>query len=325
VKIIFAGSPAIAVRSLEALVRLQISRGICELCGVLTNPDAARGRSGTPRPTDITCAAEQLSQELVQAGFAVPRILKFPRLDHTAVTETASLKADLLVSFAYGHIFPQEFLALFPLGAINIHPSLLPAYRGASPLQQALLDRVHETGVTIQRLAEKLDAGAVLAQEILALNGRETSLLLSDRASELAAGMLGGIVEQIAARTVSECVQDEQKATYCRQFCKADGEIDWRRSAGEIDAQIRAFTPWPLSWTRCNGQELYIRAGSPYDIVCTKGIPGTVLGIDKYAGLLIQTGDGVFAATRLQWTARKELDWKDFINGARQLTGAVLG
>jgi methionyl-tRNA formyltransferase len=178
-RILFAGSPAIAIPSLEALTKLDLEGDRFQLVGVLTNPDTKRSRRGEPEPTDIGVAAGRLVEA---AGSAKLPLVQFKseKLDGAARDAIAILKPDLLVSFAYGRIFGPKFLGLFPMGGINVHPSLLPKYRGAAPIPAAILGREGETGVTIQRLALQMDAGDILAQERFPLNGRETTLSLSE-------------------------------------------------------------------------------------------------------------------------------------------------
>ncbi|MDR0322636.1 MAG: methionyl-tRNA formyltransferase [Treponema sp.] len=315
-RILFAGSSAIAVPSLSAICNID---GI-ELAGVLTNPDSPRGRHGTPQPTDVGEAAGRLSQ-------SVP-VLKPEKLDACAREQVNSLKCDILVSFAYGHIFGPKFLALFPRGGINIHPSLLPKYRGPSPVQAAILNRESITGVTVQSLALKMDCGDILAVEQLQLTGRETAGSLSELLSAKAAKMLPETLKKIAAGTVKAQAQNDSEASYCTLISKDEGLIDWSQSAAEIEAKIRAFDPWPMCRTTHNGLELSILESAVYNdkngnILENK--PGRVLGTDKKSGILIQTGNGILAVTRLQYQTKKALFWRDFLNGARDFSGSQLG
>jgi methionyl-tRNA formyltransferase len=321
-RILFAGSPAIAVPSLEAAARGG------ELAGLLTNPDSPRGRNGRREATAAAAAAERISGERVRSGLSPIPVLKPEKLDGEAREAVLALKPDLLVSFAYGRMFGPKFLSLFPLGGINIHPSLLPKYRGASPIPQAILERDTETGITIQRLAAEMDSGDILAQEAFPLDGRETAESLGEAAAEKAAALLPSVLEGLAGGVLRGRPQNHGEASYCSLISREDGIIDWNAGAAEIDARIRAFTPWPLCRTKFRGQELYIREARPLE-KRPEGIPraepGTVLGIDKGAGILVQTGDGVLAARVLQLEARKALDWRAFLNGVRNFTGSRLG
>ena len=319
-RILFAGSPEIAVPSLEKLVQ-----GVeCfTLAGLLTNSDSPKGRSGKPEPTDCAAALERLAADIP--------VLKPEKLNGAAREQVTALKPDLLVSFAYGKIFGPKFLALFPQGGINIHPSLLPKYRGPTPIPAAIINRDTETGLTIQRLALEMDCGDILIQETVPLNGRETTATLSETMAKKAAELLPAALRVLTDKAIP---QDHSVATYCSLIEKNDGLIDWNKSAAEIDARIRAFTPWPLSWTTHGELELFILEAEPggtvepnssFLIPHSQHSPGRVLGKDNEKGILIQTGNGILAVSRLQYRTKKALDWKAFLNGARNFTGAKLG
>ena len=339
-RILFAGTPEIACPALAALVEEQIASGgrVCELAGVLTNMDAAKGRRGDVQPSAVCAAAERHSVRLGAAGCAPLTIFQFERL---AAAETAHIKAlncDLLVSFAYGKIFPSEFLESFSMGGINIHPSLLPKYRGPSPIQTAILNMEAETGITIQRLSAELDAGNILAQEAFPLSGTETSSALSTIAAERGTAMLIRLIRALAAgeAAATERAQDAAQATFCEKLNRDSGRIDWGKSARTIDAQIRALSPEILCRTQHGERTLYILEGRVFygtiepALTAAVGnhlpapIPGTVLGQYKKEGVLIQCGEGVYAARVLQYGAKKALDFRAFMNGAKNFTGTVL-
>jgi methionyl-tRNA formyltransferase len=352
-RIIFAGSPAIAVPALEALAALALeasgkgalspgslysgslssgspSPAAFELAGVLTNPDSPRGRHGKPEPTALAAAALAQGPRFREAGLEPPLILKPEKLGSQAREEIKALGPDLLISFAYGRIFGPKFLALFPLGGINIHPSLLPAYRGPAPIPQAILNRDRETGISVQRLAPEMDCGDILAQESFPLAGTETGDSLSEEMARRAAALLPRVLEDLALGTLKEMPQDSGKASYCGLLSRDDGRIAWAGGALDIEAKIRAYTPWPLSWTLDGDQRLYILRGSA--VPPGEGgpgtpteAPGTVLGIDRDRGILVQTGDGAVAVSALQYGGKKALEWRSFLNGARNFIGKRLG
>ncbi|MDR1362709.1 MAG: methionyl-tRNA formyltransferase [Spirochaetaceae bacterium] len=329
-RILFAGTPEIAVPSLKALARIHAENDFCELAGVLTNPDTAKGRRGGSTPSGIGAAANEILRDIAARGKKTFTVLKNQNIDEACFRSAAELGAELLVSFAYGALFPAEFLALFPMGGVNIHPSLLPKYRGASPVSAAILNQERETGISIQRIAAELDSGNILAQEVIALTGKETSASLSAVVAEKSAAILVRTLHALAAGGVVETAQNHADATFCGKLEREDGRIDWRKSARVIDACIRAYTPWPLSYTRHKGGELYILEAAPYNGECTftaenPNPAGAVIGVDKGAGIIIQTGDGLLAVSRLQYHARKPLDWRSFLNGAQNFTGSVLG
>jgi methionyl-tRNA formyltransferase len=318
---LFAGSPAIAVPSLEALARLCREDNAFVLVGLLTKPDARRGRGREALPSDVAAAADRLGLTAVQ--------LKPERLDAVARESAAALAPDLLVSFAYGRIFGPRFLSIFPLGGINVHPSLLPRHRGATPIPAAILGGDRETGVSVQRLSPEMDAGDILAQERMPLNGRETALSLGSSAAETGARLLISVIRDIELGRAVGTRQNDDEATYCSVIGKDDGLIDWSEGAELIDAKIRAYTPWPLCRTKRRGQDLYILEASPYrgraaDSPHNGAAPGTVLAADGEAGILVQTGNGILAVSRLQYAAKKALPWKDFLNGAGDFVGSRL-
>jgi methionyl-tRNA formyltransferase len=341
-RVLFAGSPGIAVPCLRALAALEEGQAGVELAGVLTNPDSPRGRHGEREPTELSAAAEALSGARLGRGFpAIPQ-LKPLKLDAAARELVSALKPDLLVSFAYGRIFGPRFLSLFPLGGLNIHPSLLPRFRGPSPIPAVILAGDRETGISIQKLAPEMDSGDLLVQERFPLSGRESAASLGEEAARRGAALLKGLLGEMAGDppgVLGRARPQEGAPSYCSLLSKEEGRIDWSLSAAAIDARIRAYTPWPLSFTHSGGELLYILEALPIGALPVEALssgalpagaqgtamgPGTVLGIDRDRGILIQTGEGILAVSRLQYRARKAMDWKSFLNGARNFTGSRL-
>jgi methionyl-tRNA formyltransferase len=330
-RLLFAGSPGIAVPTLRELFSFVDENADFELAGVLTNPDSPKGRSQTPLPTEIGELAESLSVARNETGKAQFAILKPEKLDAGFREQAAALKPDFLVSFAYGRIFGPKFLALFPLGGINIHPSLLPKYRGPTPIPAAILARDAETGISIQRLAPEMDSGDILLQERVTLNGRETTASLSELMAQKAAELLPAVLRGLRAGTIYALPQNNERASYCSLITKEDGRIDWGGNAAEIDAKIRAFDPWPLCWTMHGDKQLFILKANVFQnaapALADTGLqaePGLVLGIDKQQGILVQTSGGILAVTELQYQTKKALPWRDFLNGARNFIGQKL-
>jgi methionyl-tRNA formyltransferase len=326
IRILFAGTPEIAVQPLETIA------GKFTICGVLTSPDKPAGRSGQPIPPAV-------KRKALDLGLA---ILQPEKLDEPFREQVKRLAPDVLVVVAFGKLFKQEFLDLFPLGAINMHPSLLPKYRGPSPLQAAILAGDTETGVSIQRLVLKMDAGPLLAQRRMSLAGTETTADLTVAAASLGSELLVTVLEQLAAGTLQETPQDEAAATYCRLIKKEDGLIDWSLSAVTIERMNRAYTPWPGIYTSFKGLTLTILKTALFNKSLTDRTvvpavpipepaqevifpPGYVWGIDKEAGILVCTGEGMLIIKELQLQSKKAMDWKAFINGNRDLLGAILG
>jgi len=336
-RLLFAGSPAIALPSLR-MIAGGAKAGLWSLEGVLTNPDSRKGRGGGTEPTDIGREAALLAEEFTGLGLPPPAILKPETLKEETREAVSALKPDLLVCFAYGRIFGPRFMALFPLGGINVHPSLLPKYRGASPIQEAILRRDTETGITIQRIAAEMDCGNILAQKTIPLNGTETAASLSETAAVKGAELLQAVLESVVTTGQAgraECARQaglegapqQGEPSYCTVIEKNSGIIDWNRSAPEISAQIRAHNPWPLARTGHKGQILNVLEAAPYAgnaLNVSHASPGWVLGIDKKSGILVQTGDGVLAVSMLQYQTKKALPWQAFLNGSRDFIGSLL-
>jgi methionyl-tRNA formyltransferase len=303
--ILFAGTPEIAVGSLEALVKAG------HRVEVLTNPDAPQGRHGTPVPPPVKVRALAL-------GLAVHQPVKLDA-EARALFEG---RFELLVSFAFGRIFGPLFLGLFPAGGVNVHPSLLPRWRGPSPLTAAILARDTQTGISVQRLAQKMDSGDVLVRCLRPLDGTETTGSLTEWAASAAPPLLVEAVAGLAAGTLEGTAQDEAEATYCSFIAKDDGRLDWSLSAAELDARVRACDPWPGAYTTWNGQRLGLRLSS---VVAGGSSPPGTASVDKSKGILVQTGDGLLAVRELQLPARKSLDFRSFLNGNPSLVGSRLG
>jgi methionyl-tRNA formyltransferase len=228
---------------------------------------------------------------------------------------------------AFGRIFPAEFLTLFPQGGLNLHPSLLPRYRGPSPIPAAILAGDSQTGVTIQRLAAKMDSGDILRVQIVPLTGQETCAILTEQLGKLGADLLAETLSDVAAGRAHGIRQKEEEASYCRMVRKEDGRIEWRRDAQAIERMIRAYDPWPGAYTSYRGQSLHILAGGvlPEPAPGGQPAPGLVLKADNRYGILIGTGRGVLYVSRLKLQGKKALDWRSFLNGQRDLPGSVLG
>ena len=327
-RILYAGSPQAAAIPLRHLGQAATHGKDFAIAGVLTNPPSAQGRSKALIPTPVVLAAEKLSAE---SGRIIP-VLTPQKLDAAARDAVAELRPDLLVCFAYGKIFGPKFLSLFPLGGINLHPSLLPLYRGCAPIPAAILDRQAQTGVTVQKIALEMDSGNILSQVSLPLDGTETADSLLVQAAEIGGRQLEAVVLQAAQSGAlpEGTPQDGSKATYCQMMKKEEGCICWNDSAAAIDAKIRAFTPWPGAFTCAQETTLKIHQAKVY----AKELPvhirsaypeppaaGTVLGVDRAEGILVQTGEGILCVTNLQWQAKKAMNWRDFMNGSPGFAG----
>ena len=321
-RVLYAGTPEIAVPGLERLAERH------EVVGVLTNPDRGTGRGRKVRHSPVKEKALELGLEVLQ-----PESLK-----SEARESVSALEPELLVCVAYGRIFGPKFLALFPRGGINMHPSLLPKYRGPAPIPAAILAGEEETGITIQFLAGEMDAGDILLQYRRPLQGRETTGELTAWAAEKGAELLLEAVDAIQSGRVEPVPQNPQQATYCSFLSKEESWVDWSASAEQVDRMVRAYDPWPLARTEWRGEPLIIHQAAPAEPEIAEAIrgeyrreqglepePGRVLGVDKVFGILVQTGVGALGITRLQAPARKPMTWDAFLNGNPKLVSALLG
>jgi len=231
-RVLFAGTPSLAVPSLRAIARFTV--------GVLTSPDQPSGRGRASAPSPVKEAALSLGLKLFQPA----------RLDAAFIEEVRALAPDLLVVAAYGKIFRQAFLQVFPLGGINFHPSLLPRFRGPSPVSAVILAGDPETGVTVQRIALKFDTGDILAQERYPLTGDETTTTLGGALAARGAGLVESIIARYEAGSPPTPIpQREEDASYCHPLRKEEGLVDWGEPAVQIERKVRAYDPWPRAST----------------------------------------------------------------------------
>ena len=319
-KILYAGSPLASALVLRNLIAYQKECGF-ELVGVLTNPPSMRGRHSDLIPTEVSRVARENN---------IP-VFEFDHLMSDCRAAISPLGADLLVSFDYGRIFGPKFLALFPLGGINLHPSALPKYRGCTPVPAAILNGDKSLGITVQKLALQTDEGDILAQTELALKGSETTLSLMDGdgktspVTEAGSALLKKVLKSASSQE-SELVGKKQsgETSYTPFLNKEDGFIKWQESASQIERKIRAFTPFPLCSCDWNGVRVTILKAKLSDSKTTEKA-GTVLPYQKSVGIEIACGDGsILIATELQQEKKKAMDYKSFINGARGFVGSVL-
>jgi methionyl-tRNA formyltransferase len=296
-RLVFAGTPDFAATALRALIQTQH-----DIVAVYTQPDrpAGRGRKLTPGPV------KQLAQQYQLPVFQ-PASLKTPE----AIEQLRTLDADVMVIAAYGLLLPPEVLSVPRLGCLNIHASLLPRWRGAAPIQRAILAGDTETGITIMQMDKGLDTGAMLLKLCCPIDQEDTAASLHDRLAALGAEAIITALDQLPTLTATP--QDDSLATYAAKLTKQEAIIDWQRSAEELDRLIRALNPWPVAQTRVKGQTLRIWAAQPL-ADSTTASPGTVIGCDKN-GIDIACGRGVIRLTRLQPAGSKPMDVAAFLNG----------
>jgi methionyl-tRNA formyltransferase len=315
----FAGTPQFSVAALDALLR---SRH--RVVAVFTQPDRPAGRGQTLHMSAVKQRAVDLGREVLQ-----PACFKTP----DAAAALGRLELDALVVVAYGLILPAAVLALPKLGCFNIHASLLPRWRGAAPMQRALLAGDTTTGITIMRMEAGLDTGPVLAARELKIGERETAGSLHDRLAPLGGELLVETLDAIADGRAREQAQSQFGITYAGKITKAEGLIDWREPAASILRQVRAFNPWPIAETRMNGAQLRIwdaelvpgsAPATPSGAAETTSDatdaappqPGSVLAASS-AGIDVACGRGALRLLRLQLAGRKPLAVPEFLKSQR--------
>ena len=315
-KILYAGSPEAAALTLKILIERQKECGF-EIAGVLSNPPTAKGRHKTPSPTPVAALAQEYNLPLFTPE----------HLDSEARNQIKPLEADLLVVFAYGHIFGPKFMELFPMGGINLHPSLLPKYRGCTPVPAAILNRDSKTAATIQYVSPKMDEGNILAQALIDLDGTENGESLLFKAAEIGSELFCNLLSK---NHLNEGKPQTGEASYTKIITKEDGKINWSEDASVIEAKIRAYYPDPACWCMEKGQPLKILGAAfiPESDDRASGYvnepAGKVLNFVKSEGIYIKTGSGLLCVKELQRQGKKAMGFKDFMNGAKDFIGQIL-
>lgn len=301
-RIIFAGTPAFAVIALQALLATHH-----EVCAVYTQPDRPAGRGRK-------LVASPVKQTAIDCDIPVSQPISLK--DPVAQETLHSLHADLMVVAAYGLILPRLVLAIPRLGCINIHASLLPRWRGAAPIQRAIMAGDHETGISIMQMDSGLDTGAVMLRQHCPILDDDTAANLHDRLAELGAQSLLQALQSIQTGTVQLMPQDDSLANYAAKINKAEADLDWRLDALSLQRKVRAFNPGPIAQTRLsNGQALRIWAAE--HLAHDSGqMPGSLLQADK-SGIVIATGQGALSLTKLQLPGGRPLSAAEFLNAHR--------
>jgi methionyl-tRNA formyltransferase len=318
VKILFFGTPAFAVPSLDAV----LAAG--EVVGVVTRADKPRGRGLAVEPPPVARAANEYALEVLQ-----PASLRDPAF----LDRVRALAPDVGVLVAYGRLVPPEVLAIPPHGVVNVHPSLLPRYRGAAPVARAIAAGDTETGVTILYLSEELDAGDVILQTRVPIRSGETTGALTARLAEDGAVLLAEALRLIEAGRAPRVPQDPARATLAPKLTREEAEIDWRRPAGAIVNLVRACDPWPGAFTRARGEELKIwraRASDGHDIGAGgsgTSAPGTVQAVPARDGdpLTIAAGGGTVLLDEVQPPGGRRMSAAAYVRGHHLRAGDVLG
>lgn len=324
-RVVFLGTPEFAVPSLAALARR------FDVALVLTQPDRPKGRGRRLAEPPVKVLARNLGLPVLQ-----PETLD----EGTMRTHFERAGAEAAVVVAYGLKIPDWLLALHPRGAINVHGSLLPAYRGAAPVNRAIISGDAETGVTTMLLASRMDAGPVLMQRRTPIGPEETAGEVTARLAELGAGLLVVTLDGLASGIVQPREQDETLATFAPKLKKEDGLIDWKRGAKEIVDLVRGVNPWPGAYTHLDGKPLKIwktaiaarfaaAPGSmPVRSACTVSevARGTVLAASLHEGLIVACGNGeAVALLNVQTEGKKPLTAPEFLRGRTLAAGTILG
>jgi methionyl-tRNA formyltransferase len=306
--VVYAGTPEFAVPALEAIVAAGH-----RVLAVYTQPDRPAGRGRE-------LAAPPVKRRALELGLAVeqPATLKDP----VAVARLAALDPDVVVVAAYGLLLPPEALVAPRLGCVNIHASLLPRWRGAAPVQRALLEGDAVTGVSIMRMEAGLDTGPVYAVERVPIGPRDTAQSLTARLAEAGAQALVATLASLEHGRPVPVPQPAEGVTYARKIDKREAAIDWARGAAALDRQVRAFVPWPVAETRWRGAPLRVHAAEPA-AGAVAAAPGTILAAEA-AGLEVATGAGRLRLLRVQLAGRNVVAAAEFARGEAR-RGPVVG
>jgi methionyl-tRNA formyltransferase len=305
VKIGFFGTPEIAAYCLKHCA------GQFDIAFAVTQEDKPQGRSSKPVPSSVKCAALELSIPVLQ-----PASLKDPEFIH----QLSSYNADIFVVVAYGRILPRILFDLPRLKTINLHPSLLPKYRGAAPVESAIRAGETVTGITVQYINEKLDAGDIVLQETLAVDESSTSGDLYETILPHGAELLIRAIKGLVDNSIIPVPQKEEDASYCGKFTKDGAKIDWFQKSAAIHNHIRAYNPKPVAWTIFRGAHIRIWKSCIYHDDAPSLAPGELLVIDKKR-LITGTADFPVEIISVQPETKKVMDIPSFINGYKPSKG----
>jgi methionyl-tRNA formyltransferase len=311
-RIVFMGTPEFSVPPLEYLVRSEY-----QIVGVYTQPDKPTGRGRTLEQSPVKRVALAKGLEVFQ-----PIRLRHP----DEVQRLSALKPDLILVAAFGQILPQSVLDIPPFGCLNIHPSLLPRYRGATPIPSAILGGEIETGVTIMLMDAGMDTGAIISQIIVGIEPQDTTESLTNRLAQAGVRLLGEALPLWFDRSLKPQPQDGDRATYTSPITKEDGVINWQMSAEEISRRVRAFYPWPGCYTWWQGKLLKILEAVTLH-KDTDLLPGKVVALasDQPAVVGVDTGGGILGLLRVQLEGKRALTAAEFLLGQRAFVGSTLG
>lgn len=308
-RIIFMGTPDFSVPTLEALVASEH-----EVAAVVTQPDKPKGRGKEIHMSPVKeCALKH----------NIPVYQPVRARDEAFVEEMRTLKPDVMVVIAFGQILPKSLLDLPKYGCVNIHASLLPKYRGAAPIQWAVINGDEETGITTMMMDVEMDTGDMLEKTVVKLNPDETGGSLFDRLSLLGGDLILSTLSKLEKGEITPQPQDHAQATYVKKISKSMGDIDWTMDAVSIERLVRGLNPWPSAFTRWNGKMLKIWEAKVLPDPETKAPCGSVIRASD-EGLKIQTGNGVLCVTSLQLEGKKRMDTAAFLRGYQVESGFIM-
>lgn len=308
-KIIFMGTPDFSVGTLKALIEAGH-----EIVLAVTQPDKPKGRGGKMQFPPVKEAAMEYQIPVFQ-----PKKVRDP----DCIEELRKYQADIMVVIAFGQILPAEILKMTPYGCVNVHASLLPKYRGAAPIQWAVINGEKVSGVTTMQMDEGLDTGDMLLKTEVVLDEKETGGSLHDKLSEAGAKLCVRTLKALEEKTLKPEAQGDSPTEYARMLDKSLGNIDWNQSAIEIERLIRGLTPWPSAYTDWDGKIMKIWEARVIAGQEPQEIPGTVVGVDK-DGFCVQTGQGLLKVLALQIPGKKRMEAGPFLRGYPIKQGTIL-
>ena len=310
-RVVFMGTPDFAVGTLEALIEAGH-----QVIGVVTQPDKPKGRGKTLMPTPV---------KEVALKHQIP-VYQPKKVREEEFTETLrKLAPDVIVVAAFGQNITKEILEIPRFGCINVHASLLPAYRGAAPIQWAVINGEKESGVTIMQMDEGLDTGDMIDKVVVPLAEDETGGSLFDKLSQAGAQLCVKVLKDLEeGRAVREKQPEESTTAYASMISKKMGEINWKDSARSIEQLIRGLDPWPSAYTKLQGKTLKLWKARVEDGQDEKGEPGQIIQVEKDA-FYVQTGDGILKIEELQLEGKKRMDTGSFLRGFQIRPGEILG
>lgn len=312
-RIVFMGTPDFAVPFLEQL----IDDGY-RIVGVYTQPDRPAGRSGAPVPSPVKRLAFQRGLPVHQ-----PRSLRRPEEQQRLRRDLAP---DIIVLAAYGLLLPQAVLDIPRYGGLNVHPSLLPRHRGPAPVVGAILAGDAETGVSVMLMDAGMDTGMVLAQRRISIMPGDAAPALTAKLIDLGRGMLSETILRWVRGDITPQPQDDSKATYTKLLTKEDGVIDWSKPAVDIERWVRAYQPWPGTFTTWKGRQLKVLEAVALPTAGTPGELGLVVSVSgEPLAAAVQTGSGLLQLLRVQLEGRRAMPMDEFLRGSRDYVGSTLG